>query len=88
VARILDLHKKWMKDPAYRKTYDPLGEEFALAAAVIDARTRAGLTQRELVSPQNGDHAARCGPSGKRESASLTAVFGSAGACNRFAPAD
>ena len=43
-----DIHKKWLKDPAYREAYDSLAEEFALAAAVIEARSRAGLTQEEL----------------------------------------
>lgn len=43
-----DVHKKWLKDPAYREAYDSLAEEFALAAAVIEARSRAGLTQEEL----------------------------------------
>lgn len=48
MARILDMHKRWMKDPSYRKAYDALEEEFALAGAVIDARNRAGLTQEQL----------------------------------------
>ncbi|MGH8554065.1 MAG: helix-turn-helix domain-containing protein [Gammaproteobacteria bacterium] len=43
-----DVHKKWLKDPAYREAYDALADEFALAAAVIEARSRAGLTQEEL----------------------------------------
>lgn len=38
------LHKKWMKDPAYRREYDALEEEFALIAA----RARAGLSQAQL----------------------------------------
>lgn len=42
------LHKKWMKDPAYRKEYDALEEEFALAAEVAKARNRAGLSQADL----------------------------------------
>jgi transcriptional regulator with XRE-family HTH domain len=42
------LHKKWMKDPAYRKEYDALEEEFALIAEVARARARAGLSQAEL----------------------------------------
>ncbi len=46
MARITDLHKKWMKEPKYRKAYEALEEEFALASAVIDARNRAGLTQQ------------------------------------------
>ncbi|MGA3054951.1 MAG: helix-turn-helix transcriptional regulator [Candidatus Korobacteraceae bacterium] len=48
MARISDMHKKWMKEPKYRKAYQALEEEFVLASAVIDARNRAGLTQQEL----------------------------------------
>src|SRR5271154_2110653 len=48
MARITDLHKKWMKAPKYRKAYEALEEEFVLASAVIDVRNRAGLTQQEL----------------------------------------
>src|SRR5207244_13628667 len=48
MARITDLHKKWMKEPKYRKAYAGLKEEFAFASAVIDARNRAGLTQHAL----------------------------------------
>lgn len=46
--RLSVMHKNWMKEPEYRKAYDALKEEFALAKAVIDARNRAGLTQLEL----------------------------------------
>jgi len=42
------LHKKWMKDPAYRKEYEALEEEFTLMAEVAKARARAGLSQAEL----------------------------------------
>jgi len=48
MVRITDLHKKWMKEPKYRKAYEALEVEFALASAVIAARNRAGLTQQEL----------------------------------------
>lgn len=48
MARISEMHKKWMGETEYRKAYDALEEEFALAKAVIDARNRAGLTQAEL----------------------------------------
>jgi len=48
MARISEMHKKWMKEPKYRKAYDALEEEFALASAVMDVRNRAGLTQKEL----------------------------------------
>jgi len=48
MARITDLHKKWLKDPKYRKAYEALEEKFVLASAVMDVRNRAGLTQQEL----------------------------------------
>ncbi|CAN0175259.1 unnamed protein product [Phaeothamnion confervicola] len=48
MIKLSTLHKKWMKDPAYRKEYDALEEEFALIAAVAKARARAGLSQAEL----------------------------------------
>ena len=48
MIRIKELHKKWMKDPYYRKEYEALEEEFALAAEVAKARSRAGLSQVEL----------------------------------------
>ena len=40
MARISDMHKKWMKEPKYRKAYEALKEEFVLASAVIDARKK------------------------------------------------
>jgi phage-related protein/DNA-binding XRE family transcriptional regulator len=43
-----DLHKKWMKNPKYRREYEALDEEFSLAAALIEARARAGLTQEQV----------------------------------------
>jgi ribosome-binding protein aMBF1 (putative translation factor) len=48
MARISDMHKKWMKEPKYRKAYAALEEEFVLASAVMDVRNRAGLTQAQL----------------------------------------
>jgi len=48
MARITDLHKKWMKEPKYKRAYDALEGEFVLASAVMDVRNRAGLTQAEL----------------------------------------
>jgi ribosome-binding protein aMBF1 (putative translation factor) len=49
MTKISELHKKWMKDPEYRKEYDALEEEFALIAA----RLRAGLSQAELAKRMN-----------------------------------
>lgn len=48
MTRITDLHKKWLKEPKYKKAYDALEEEFVLASAVMDVRNRAGLTQEAL----------------------------------------
>ncbi|MBS3967838.1 MAG: helix-turn-helix transcriptional regulator [Truepera sp.] len=48
MARIAELHKKWINEPQYRKAYEALEEEFALASTLIEARSRAGLTQQEL----------------------------------------
>ena len=48
--RVDDLHKKWIKVPSYRREYEALEEEFSLIAALVEARTRAGLTQEEVAS--------------------------------------
>jgi transcriptional regulator with XRE-family HTH domain len=42
--------QKWLKDPAFKAGYDALEEELALASLLIEARTRANLTQAELAS--------------------------------------
>jgi len=43
-----DLHKRWNKDRKYRAQYEALEEEFELARTLIEARTRAGLSQTQL----------------------------------------
>lgn len=48
MARITEMHKQWMKEPKYRKAYEALEDEFAVAKAVTAARNHAGLTQMEL----------------------------------------
>lgn len=48
MKKIRDLHKKWLGDAEYRREYDAMEEEFALASAMIAARSKAGLTQKEL----------------------------------------
>jgi ribosome-binding protein aMBF1 (putative translation factor) len=48
MKKISTLHTKWMKDKKYQKAYEALDEEFALATAMIEARSRAGLTQIQL----------------------------------------
>ena len=48
MSKIRDLHRKWMKDADYRKAHKELAPEFALARAVIEARSSAALTQAQL----------------------------------------
>ena len=48
MSSISELHQKWMKEPKYRKAHAAMDDDFALAKAVIAARSRAGLTQSEL----------------------------------------
>lgn len=38
-------------DPKFAKAYDALGDEFATIAALLKARTAAGLTQAEGSQP-------------------------------------
>jgi ribosome-binding protein aMBF1 (putative translation factor) len=47
------LHKKWSRNPEYRKAYDALSDEFALAQEMIEARNRAGLTQLQVAKRIN-----------------------------------
>jgi len=42
------LHRKWMKDPEYRREYEKLETEFQIAEQVIKARVKKNLTQAEL----------------------------------------
>jgi ribosome-binding protein aMBF1 (putative translation factor) len=47
--RAADLHRKWMKtDPEYAREFAALKDEYALAAALIEARSHAGLTQAQV----------------------------------------
>ena len=40
--------KKMLKDPAVKKEYDALEEEFAMIGELLKARTRAKLTQAQI----------------------------------------
>src|SRR6478736_2463352 len=48
MTKFRDLKVQLLKDPAVRKEYDALEEEFALIAEVAKARQRAGLSQAQL----------------------------------------
>jgi DNA-binding XRE family transcriptional regulator len=40
--------RKWLKEPGFKEGYDALAPELAVASLLIDARTRAKLSQAEL----------------------------------------
>lgn len=40
--------KEQLKNPDFKKEYDALEPEFAVIQALIDARKKAGLTQKDL----------------------------------------
>jgi ribosome-binding protein aMBF1 (putative translation factor) len=45
---VRDIAKEWLKDPELRAEYEALEPEFALASALIEARSRAGMTQAQV----------------------------------------
>ena len=42
------LHRKWMKDPKYRREYENLETEFQIARQIIGARIKSKMSQEEL----------------------------------------
>ena len=42
--------RQWEKDPAFRSAYDALEDEFSLAAALIEARANADMTQEQVAA--------------------------------------
>ncbi len=52
--KAIDIHERdYTNDPAYRKAYDDLEEEYALINSLIEARTRARLSQAQLAERMN-----------------------------------
>ena len=43
-----EMISEWKKDPAFKKEYDKLDEEFQLFDELVQARRQAGMTQAEL----------------------------------------
>jgi ribosome-binding protein aMBF1 (putative translation factor) len=41
---------EWLKDPAHKAAYDALEDEFALAGALIEARSKADMTQEQVAA--------------------------------------
>lgn len=50
MTKISNLHKKWIKNPEYKKAYDESRVEFEVAQEIIEARMKSGLSQGELAS--------------------------------------
>lgn len=48
MTKISALHKRWLKEPGYKKAYEALEPEFDLAHKLIAARVKSGLSQEEL----------------------------------------
>jgi len=48
MTKVSTLKRRWMKDPAFRREYEALDEEFSIARELIAARTSAGLSQEEV----------------------------------------
>jgi len=48
MTKFSTLKKQWMKSPAFKREYDALEEEFAIAGELIRARARAKLTQAQV----------------------------------------
>ena len=55
------LKKEWLKDPKIKEEYNAMEVEFQVAAALIEARTKAHLTQGELAERMSStqSHVAR-----------------------------
>ena len=83
MARITELHKKWMKEPKYRKAYEALEEEFVLESAVIDVRNRG--TDAGRVGAEDGHHAACRRPAEERAFPTVDAHAGKARGCHGLA---
>jgi ribosome-binding protein aMBF1 (putative translation factor) len=50
--------RKWQADPEFVAAYDALEEEFALANALIEARSRADMTQEQVAQAMGTSQAA------------------------------
>ena len=74
-TRVDDLHKDWMKDPKYRREYHALEEEFSLTAAMIEARSRAGMTQEQVARRMKTTQAAIARLESKGSRPSTSEVF-------------
>jgi len=64
----------WRADPDYRDAYAGLEEEFALAAALIEARSGAGVSQEEIARRMHTSQPAVARLEGGRANPSLSTL--------------
>ena len=48
-----DLKKQWLKDPEFKRLYEDSQPEFEIAKAIIRARIKNKITQKELAKRMN-----------------------------------
>ena len=58
MSKIDELHRKWEKNPKYKRAYEDMEEEFTLARTLIKARVDAGLTQAQVARRMKTSQAA------------------------------
>ena len=56
--KVSKLAKEWLKDPEFKAEYDALEDEFNLAAALIQARNLAAMTQEQVAAAMGTTQAA------------------------------
>lgn len=47
-ATLRRVHSSWMKDKAYKKSFEDLDFEFSVIRMIVDARLKKGMSQKEL----------------------------------------
>ena len=50
MTKISTLHKRWLKEPSYKKAYEQSRIEFEVAREMIEARMKSGLSQEQLAA--------------------------------------
>ena len=66
--------REWRKDPAYREAHDALDEEFALASAMLEARSGAEISQEEIARRMHTSQPAVARLEGGRGNPSLSTL--------------